>query len=203
MAERRRGSDRGPWAATVALVAAMTLALPAPAAAQTRLILDPAAGPRGITVDAIGAGYPPDSPISILWDGKLIKSVTSGSAASFKVAFRVPAAAPAGPHEVTMCVAGSGPGGCSAERDDATFTVASGATPQPSPGPPGSTLPEPSGAPAVNNVAGAPPDPLPPLTGALVIGAAAAVLVLVRRRRIAAAARRAAEPGAWRRRRAS
>jgi hypothetical protein len=203
MAERRRGSDRGPWAATVALVAAMTLALPAPAAAQTRLILDPAAGPRGISVDAIGAGYPPDSPISVLWDGELIKSVTSGSAASFKVAFRVPATATPGPHEVTMCVAGSGPGGCGSESDDATFTVTTGPTPQPSPGPLGSTLPEQSGAPAVVNASGAPPDPIPPLVGALVIGAAAAVLVLVRRRRIAAAARRAAEPGAWRNRRAS
>lgn len=198
MAERRPASGRSPWAVAIVLVAAISMVLPSPAAAQSTLTLDPAEGPHGHTVDAIGAGYPPDSSILLLWDGQLIKSVTSGSAASFKVAFRVPGQGTWGPHTVTMCVAGSGPDGCGDERADATFRITSGATPTPSPSP---TPAAQSGQPGV--AAGRPPDPMPALVAALVIGAAAAVLILVRRRRIAAAARRAAEPGAWRRRRAT
>ena len=182
----------------IALMAAISMVLPAPVAAAGRLSLDPAEGTDGRTVDAIGAGYPPDSSILVLWDGQVVKSVTSPTAASFKVAFRVPGNATYGPHTVTMCVAGSGPDGCGVERADATFRVTSGATPTPSPSP----------APAdqsgqAGTAAGPSLDPMPALVAALVIGAAAAVLILVRKRRVAAAARRAAEPGAWRRRRAT
>jgi hypothetical protein len=197
MAERRQASSRSPWGIAVVLVAAISMLLPAPVAAQTTLTLDPAEGPHGRMVDAIGAGFSPDSSILLLWDGQLIKSVKSGSAASFKVAFRVPGQATWGPHTVTMCVAGSQPDGCGDERANATFRITPGATPTPSPSP---TPLESEGA---GIVASPPPDPLPALIGALVIGAAAAILILVRRRRIAAAERRAAEPGAWRRRRAT
>jgi len=180
----------------IALMAAISMVLPAPVAAAGRLSLDPAEGTDGRTVDAIGAGYPPDSSILVLWDGQVVKSVTSPTAASFKVAFRVPGNATYGPHTVTMCVAGSGSDGCGDDRDEATFTVTPGGTPTPSPSP---TPPDQSAQPA----ASPPPDPVPALVAALVIGVAAAVLILVRRRRIAAAARRAAEPGAWKRRRAT
>jgi hypothetical protein len=129
------------WAVVLALVAAISLVLPAPVAAVASLTLDPTSGPRGATVDAIGSGYPANSPISVLWDGALIKSATSASPRSFVIEFRVPRAATVGPHTVTMCVTGSGPTGCSStDRADATFTVVPTATPTPQP----TTVPTPS-----------------------------------------------------------
>jgi hypothetical protein len=126
----------------LALFAAITLVLPAPAAAVTSLTLDPTSGPRGTTVDAIGSGYPANSPISILWDGTLIKSATPGSSRSFVIEFRVPRDATVGPHTVTMCVTSSGPTGCSStDRDDATFTVVATATASPTPAPQATTGP--------------------------------------------------------------
>ncbi len=120
MVERRQASGRSPVAIAIVLVAAISMMLPSPVAAQTTLTLDPAEGPHGGTVDAIGAGYPPDSSILLLWDGQLVKSVTSGSATSFKATSarmrrsgspraRRPPRAPALPHRTNPASRASPP----------------------------------------------------------------------------------------------
>ena len=200
MADQRRPRERAlqptrstSWALALALVAAVTLVRPAPVAGAALLTLDPASGPRGATVDAIGSGFPADCELSVQWDGVEIRSATSLST-PFVIEFRVPSDATLGRHTVTMAATGSAPEGCTSIRDEAVFAVILYATPTPSPTP----TPEPG--PAIGEAPAAPLNPLPLAIGAAVLLVGAAVLFLVRRRRIAAAVRRAAEPGAWRRR---
>jgi hypothetical protein len=180
------------WALALALVAATSLVVPAPVAGAALLRLDPASGPRGTTVDAIGSGFPADCELSVQWDGVEIRSATS-LATPFVIEFRVPSDATLGRHTVTMATTGAVPEGCASIRDEAVFAVVLHATPTPSPTP----TPEP--APATGE-APAPLNPLPLAIGAAVLLVGGAGLLAVRRRRMAAAARRAAEPGAWRRR---
>lgn len=181
------------WALALALVAATTLVVPAPVAGAALLRLDPASGPRGATVDAIGSGFPADCELSVQWDGVEIRSATS-LATPFVIEFRVPSDATLGRHTVTMATTGAVPEGCESIRDEAVFAVVLYATPTPSPTP----TPEPG--PASGEAPAAPFNPLPLAIMAAVLLVGGAALLAVRRRRMAAAARRAAEPGAWRRR---
>ena len=185
------------WVLSLALVAAITLVVPAPVAGAALLTLDPPSGARGATVKAIGSGFPADCTISILWDGEEIRSATSLST-TFLIEFRVPGDATIGPHTVTMAVTDSEPAGCAPSvHDKANFTVVVSVTPTPIPTP----TPTPQGLAAAPPEAPLSPVPLAIAAAVLLVGGAG--LLVVRRRRIAAAARRAAEPGAWRRRRAS
>lgn len=200
MADQRRPGGRTlqptrstSWALALALVAAMTLVVPAPVAGAALLTLEPASGPRGATVDAIGSGFPADCELSIQWDGVEIRSATSIST-PFVIEFRVPSDATLGRHTVTMATIGSEPEGCASISDEAVFAVVLYATPTPSPTP----TPEPG--PAIAEAPAAPLNPLPLAIGAAVLLVGGAVLFTVRRRRTAAAARRAAQPGAWRHR---
>jgi hypothetical protein len=185
----------------LALVAALTLMLPAPVGAAASLTLDPTTGYRGATVKALATGFPVDCDISILWDGVEIKRARSGGE-EFVIEFRVPRDATVGPHTVTMAVIGSIPADCiRSARDDATFRVVLSATPTPSPTPKPTATPTPTDQ-AVSDVVFAfvAANPLPLAIGAFVLLLGGAGLLVVRKLRIAAAARRAAEPGAWRRR---
>lgn len=189
------------WAIALALVAALTLMLPARVGAAASLTLDPTTGYRGATVKALASGFPADCDISILWDDVEIKRASS-AAEEFVIEFRVPRDATVGPHTVTMEVIGSIPADCTrSASDNATFRVVLSATPTPSPTPKPTATPTPTqpgvGSAVFGFVAA---NPLPLAIGAFVVLLAAAGLVVVRRFRIAAAARRAAEPGAWRRR---
>lgn len=129
------------------LVAAtlVLLAFPSPVAAAT-VTLTPTSGVAGITVNAHGAGYPVNQPISVRWDGALVATGNSGTQRTgFDIPFQVPLGAAPGGHTVTMCVTGSGATGCSPPVATATFTVVLVAvTPAPAPSlpPPPTPLPE-------------------------------------------------------------
>jgi hypothetical protein len=138
-------------AATLVAVALVALGFPAPAAAGGILTLNPTSGQPGTVVQAHGAGYPSNSPISVLWDGTLIASGNSGNGSpriGFTIAFSVPSGAALGSHTVTMCATGSGPtGSCLAggATDQATYTVVLVvATPAPTLPPPPTPIPAPS-----------------------------------------------------------
>jgi hypothetical protein len=189
------------WAGALALVAALTLMLPAPVGAAALLTLDPATGSRGATIKALASGFPADCEISIMWDGVEIKRASS-VAEDFVIEFRVPRDATLGPHTVTMAVIGSIPADCTrSASDNATFRVVLSATPTPSPTPKPTETPTPT-EPGVSDVVFGfvTANPWPLAIGALVLLLGGSGLLVVRRVRIAAAARRAAEPGAWRRR---
>ncbi|MGH2483387.1 MAG: hypothetical protein ACRDE9_02890 [Candidatus Limnocylindria bacterium] len=110
------------WAATLVTVALLMLAFPSSVAAAT-LTLTPTFGVSGITVNAHGAGYPTNQPISVKWDGALVATGNSGSERrGFDIPFVVPAGAPSGSHTVTMCVTTSGATGCGTSAT-ANFTV--------------------------------------------------------------------------------
>jgi hypothetical protein len=166
-----------------AVLAALSLALPAPVAAAS-LTLDPDSGFAGASVNAIGADYPRESPILVLWDGTVIRTVaSSGTADRFRIEFRVPGDAPQGPHVVTMCVANADLGACGTETAEATFTVVLPASPTPDQ--PDATLaPEPEAPPPESS-------PLPLLVAVLFFGGVGAYVY--RSRMKAAAAKREAE----------
>ena len=129
----RVGRTKAQWAATLVVAALVTLAFPARVAAAT-LTLTPTSGVPGDTVNAHGAGYPPNQPISVRWDDTLVATGNSGTERTgFDIPFQVPPAAPGG-HVVTLCVTGTGPTGCGGASDTAPFTVVIPAvTPTPAP----------------------------------------------------------------------
>jgi hypothetical protein len=136
---RARQVPRSPsWvriAGAMLFPALLTIMLALPASAAPAVTMGATTGPGGGSVDAKGSGFAANDSVMIVWDGRVILGDARVDAAGkFEIAFRIPADATPGKHEIRY-IAYTLPAkpNCNSAYVAVTFTVKMGgptATPQ-------------------------------------------------------------------------